>query len=285
MAEEEASRNKLRIGIMCNGLDFPAWAAKCIEETCALDFVEPILLIQDFNSQTGYKNIFFKLLQYPWNKLLFRTFDRFFLRPSAFANTNLKDILSNLSVVQCQTTLKGKYSQHFSQEDIQTIRDHKPDIILRFGFNIIRGEILDVAKYGVWSYHHCDPQKYRGGPPGFWEIMNDDPVTGVVLQRLTDKLDGGIVLKKGYFKTIDKSLTDNMDHVFWGGVSWVKQVCIDINNGSSDYLNDPPMETDAPIFKYPNNIRFIQYFFRKWRNTFRFHCNELFRPEKVRLIL
>ena len=37
----------------------------------------------------------------------------------------------------------------------------------------LRGEI---ARHGVWSYHHGDNRFYRGGPPGFWEVMEDQPV-------------------------------------------------------------------------------------------------------------
>jgi len=44
--------------------------------------------------------------------------------------------------------------------------------------------------FGVWSWHHGDEDKYRGGPPAFWEIVNADPVTGALLQRLTERLDG-----------------------------------------------------------------------------------------------
>jgi len=86
--------------------------------------------------------------------------------------------------------------RYFNAEDVATINKKDLDFILRFGFNIIRGEILNAARYGVWSFHHDDERKYRGSPPGFWELYYRDPVTGSILQRLTDRLDGGIVLKR-----------------------------------------------------------------------------------------
>ena len=45
------------------------------------------------------------------------------------------------------------------------------------------------------------PSDSAAPPPGFWEIHNGDPVTGVILQRLTETLDGGVVLHAGWFKT------------------------------------------------------------------------------------
>ena len=55
-----------------------------------------------------------------------------------------------------------------------------------------------------------DLEHYRGMPPGFWEVYRGDPVSGVTLQRLTDRLDGGVVLRRGWFKTIDKSYSRSL---------------------------------------------------------------------------
>ena len=41
---------------------------------------------------------------------------------------------------------------------------------------------------------------YRGGPPGFWEIINKETRTGFIIQRLEMSLNGE-VLFKGYFTT------------------------------------------------------------------------------------
>src|SRR5690606_18407971 len=135
-------------------------------------------------------------------------------------------------VITCSTILKGKFSQYFKEEDIKLIKERKLDFILRFGFNIIRGEILQAASYGVWSFHHDDPLKYRGGPPGFWEIYNHDYANGAILQRLTDTLDSGIVLKKGYFKTRLYSYQKNIESLYSGSADWPALVCKDILSGT-----------------------------------------------------
>jgi methionyl-tRNA formyltransferase len=76
------------------------------------------------------------------------------------------------------------------------IRAHQLDFILKFAYGIIRGEVFSAARYGIWSYHHDDEEKYRGGPPWFWEILQGDPVTGAMLQWINTTLDGGVVLEK-----------------------------------------------------------------------------------------
>ena len=95
-------------------------------------------------------------------------------------------------------------------DDIDLIKSYKLDFIIRFGFGIIKGEILKIPKYGVWSFHHGDEKKIRGGPYCFWEIYNSEPTTGFLLQKLTNRLDGGVVLKKGFLKTQGYSFKKNI---------------------------------------------------------------------------
>ena len=176
--------------------------------------------------------------------------------------------------------MKGKYSEYFSDEDISTIRNYKLDFMLRFGFNIIRGEILNVPKYGVWSFHHDDETKYRGGPAGLWEIYYNDTINGAILQKLTDKLDSGIVLKKGYFKTVKHSYTANVDMLNYSCSAWPKQISTDIKNGVADYFNNVPSTSTAHIYKIPANLKMLRFFCKLFINKLKFHYNELFKNEQ-----
>lgn len=92
-----------------------------------------------------------------------------------------------------------------------------------------------MPRYGVWSFHHDDKMRYRGGPPAFWEIYRRDPHTGVVLQRLTERLDGGVVLRKRAFDTVLHSYTKNRDVGLFGGAAWRAEVCRDLLAGKGEY--------------------------------------------------
>lgn len=271
---------KLRMGIMCHGHSFPAWAAECIEKTLELDFVEPVLLIRDVSTPYKPKSAIDKWLKYPYRLLFNRVYLRFGPNRTSMMYKNLRSVLGDVPMIDCLVTKKGNHSQYFIEEDVNKVKSYQPDFILRFGFNIIRGEILNAATYGVWSYHHSDEQVYRGGPAGFWEIFKGDPVTGAVLQKLNEKLDGGIILKKGWYKTIDKSWTANFDQILWGTTDWIKQTCIDIHNGHTQAFEQEPSKTSAPIYRFPNNWEMFVFIIRRTRNALRFHWNELFRAEK-----
>ena len=91
-------------------------------------------------------------------------------------------------------------------------------MLIRLGFRILRGGILTAAPHGVWSYHHeGDNDRYRGGPPGFWEVMEGTPVAGTILQRLTEALDGGHALYRSWGATNLFSVSRGRVEACWKG--------------------------------------------------------------------
>ncbi len=269
---------KIRVAILCRGYDFDSWEADCIREVLSLPFVEIVLLIAEPAEVKQSNGIVNKLIHYPYRNFLWRYFKRYRLKIDSYKQVSLKNELEKISLVYCNTELKGKYAQYFSAKDLTLIKSHKPDVILRFAYNIIKGEILTLAKHGVWSFHHADEQVIKGGPAGFWELSKRMAVTGAILQRLTEKLDAGIVLRKGFFPTIKHSYKANLEQLLSGTASWMKQALIDVVNDSTD--SNSPTTSEAPLFTFPTNLQM----FRVWTITkiekLKFHWQQLFRPEK-----
>ncbi len=117
-----------------------------------------------------------------------------------------------------------RFVHRFPADDIERIREKELDVLIRFGFNILRGGILNAARFGVWSYHHGDNDRYRGGPAYFWEVLEGNPVSGAILQVLTEELDAGKVLYKGLFATDEGfSLARNRVQPYWGASTFMIQ--------------------------------------------------------------
>jgi hypothetical protein len=116
------------------------------------------------------------------------------------APRDISNLLNGVPEISVTPISKG-FTHRFPPEVVEKIKSYNLDVILRFGFNIIRGEILDLPRYGIWSYHHGDNDFYRGGPPYFWELVEGHPLSGVMLQILNEELDGGTVLCKGLAPT------------------------------------------------------------------------------------
>jgi hypothetical protein len=263
----------MKFGILCNGYVFQRWQAETILHL--IDHgIEPCLLIINDNP-IPVQSRFQKWFHYPYNKLLARLYFRFIAHPSSKKLLDLSEELQGFQKIFCRTRQKG-FSEYFNTEDIITIKSSKPDFLLRFGFDILKGEILNVATYGVWSFHHDDEQKYRGVPPGFWEIVKSDPVNGAILQRLTETLDGGIILRKGYFGTIAHSWSANIDQLYFGTTLWPLQVCIDIENGKASYTDNTPSSAQGKLHIMPGNFTMLLFLAQLAANKIRFHFRELF---------
>lgn len=86
---------------------------------------------------------------------------------------------------------------HYAEETIHKINSYKLDIlILTGGFGIIKKPLLEVTPWGVLSYHHGNMRKYRGMPPAFWELFNNEKEMGVTVQLLSPGLDKGFPVEE-----------------------------------------------------------------------------------------
>lgn len=261
--------DNLNFAIMAEGRRFSKWMADCIDELLNINGLELKLLIieGDFdednkNSSSGIRSKISTFNRYrkrtsTKDAVDFATF--FYYKKltgasigpnSALETCDLNDRLSTVDRIVCNTREDG-FSEYFAESDLKRIASYDLDFILRDAFGIIRGDILELPEYGVWSFHHQNEQKYRGSPPGLWELIEGDPVTGAILQRLTERLDGGIVLRRGFFRTQD-NWSDNINHVFYGTVEWPAQVAKNILQGNDNYVHENQSSTDAPIYRNPS---------------------------------
>lgn len=172
------------------------------------------LIIQKTNHFT--KNLLTKSLQYVaergFNKFLaaalFKILCKFeslvIKRQSKFKSFFDTHDLSkfSLKVLEVEPIIsKSGLVYRYSESDLSKIKSLNLNLLVRGGSGILRGDILSVCENGIISFHHADNDVNRGGPPGFWEVANKEKRTGFVIQRLTNELDGGDVLFKGFIAT------------------------------------------------------------------------------------
>ncbi|MBC7741470.1 MAG: hypothetical protein H7061_04680 [Bdellovibrionaceae bacterium] len=154
----------------------------------------------------------------------------------------------------------------FKPSEINKIRELEISVLINFDLGFLVGDILETPTHGVWSFHHGDEDVYRGLPPGFWEIFHNIPVAGIVLQRLTDKLDAGYILEKGFVPTNNRSLTQSLEILFSAGVDWPAKICRLIL-ATNLATNIKKSKTKTKVYKAPNNGQMLQFFVKIiWRN-------------------
>lgn len=117
-------------------------------------------------------------------------------------------------VIRKVVTHSTKYSDRFSKGDIDFIKSMNVDFMIRNGFKILRGDILDVSRFGVLSFHHGDNLTNRGGPAFYWEFAEQWDNSGVVLQILEEELDGGRVVDRAFPQLVPWSYNHSYNCLF-----------------------------------------------------------------------
>lgn len=271
------ARPPLRIGILLDSPKISAFFARIIDDIQASNFARIELLVyrkkkaspQAAEKKSRVGNWRERLLDPTKRKrLLYETYQRFDQR-----NRSTND---PLNPVDCSERLAGienievepigkKFIHRFPDDAIEQIRAKDLDVLLRFGFNILHGEVLNCARYGVWSYHHGDNDFYRGGPALFWELYERAPLSGVLLQVLTEELDGGLVLCKSLFATQQTlSVSKNRYVPYWGATDFVIRKLNELHQFGWDYVckravPPAPYQGKRKIYRTPTNFEMLHW--------------------------
>ena len=253
-------RLPLRIGLLLDSFVQRKWIHQIISEIRSSGFAEISVVIKNEASVEQQPTGRLKSYWRNRNYLLYALYGKIDERrvkvsPDAFEPTDIQPLLADCPVVNVAPVMK-KYSDWFPEEAIQQIREFDLDVALCFGFRILKGEALNIARHGVWSFHHGDNLVNRGGPAGFWEVMDGVPVTGSVLQILTEDLDNGRVIYRSWSPTADRfSVKANRNNLYWKSAAFVIRKLKELADGVAIY--PPENQFYRPysnrLFRMPTN--------------------------------
>jgi hypothetical protein len=185
----------LRFAILHDDARFEHWQMRCLEELGALSDVRADLLIS---------------LRRPAHEL-----------PRALGG------VAQILLARAPTSDELQ----IEEEPLARLKSSDLDFVLSFADVVCPARLMDAARYGVWRFHFGDWVRYRGGPPGFWEVYDGASVSSALLTRLLPDRDSVLVLRDGHFRTQSLSYTRNREHILSRVSRWPAQVCLDIRNG------------------------------------------------------
>ncbi len=163
MADSQA---RLRLGLLVDSLIQPQWVYVMLERVLRESHADLVLVVRN---QTAKDNIpWYKRLWRARGTLLYSIYCRiekklFSVEHDAFAPKDISPLFKLAKQIDVLPK-QGKFTDTFPDDTVAQIRAERIDVLLRLGFRILKGEILQSASCGVWSFHHGDPDLHRGGP-------------------------------------------------------------------------------------------------------------------------
>jgi methionyl-tRNA formyltransferase len=101
----------------------------------------------------------------------------------------------NLGVLAARFGVPIHYVRNYhTEEAYELIRRESPDLGVVWGTNILKESVFRIPRLGSINYHQGLAPYYRGGPPVFWELHNNEPEVGVTVHFVESKVDTGDIL-------------------------------------------------------------------------------------------
>ena len=162
------------------------------------------------------------------------------------------DCLADTDHVRCEPHTEDGWNE--LPDDVVAELAKRCDVVLRFGFGLVRGDVLTAPEHGVLSFHPADIRRYRGmGPPA---IFHDGRTrAGSTLQRLDESIDGGEIIAYN-----DISIGDC--HTLWDVFDRIATLQIQLLTDGIRNLCDPTIEPRTVPDK-----QLGEFYYRRERRT------------------
>ena len=143
------------------------------------------------------------------------------------------------------------------EKAVAAISSLAPDaLVLIAGFGIVKEPLLSLAPHGVLSFHHGDMRRYRGMPPAFWELFNEEAEMGVTVQRLSPGVDDGAPIVEKSFAIGPRERLESLERrVFDGSVEMMRDALLTLAGGEA------PARLDryGDVYTLPNLRQWLRF--------------------------
>jgi len=264
-------QKKIRVGIMLDDIRTEFWIYKILEDIVSSEYASLALVVLNENHENTTSNV--KKSRQNRKKMLYHSYTGFENRiihpePDAFAPVDIQKLLENVPVIKIQPRMEKNFDW-IEEEGIERIKKFSPDAILRFGPRHLKGDILQAARYGIWSYYHGDNTVIRGGPPGFWETFERMGERGVILQQVTEDPYNGVVLYRSSFPLHSLFTSENNNNCYLRSSLFVPRTLKKLyNEGGDTFFADRKRENNELFFynhrdySAPANFTFLTMFLK-----------------------
>lgn len=128
------------------------------------------------------------------------------------------------------------------------------DVILKFGTGLLRVPEAGRLPIPILSFHHGDPEHFRGRPAGFYETLQGVPVMGQIVQVLANKLDAGNVVAFAETKVLPHSYRATLIEAYRHSPLLIETAIRNARAGT--HLGKPPTGRN---FRLPGNFTVARF--------------------------
>jgi hypothetical protein len=215
-----ASSRTLRVGVLVDALEQPAWVRRAVEEVGGSSHSAIVAVFVAARDATAREKI---APRARWKYLLVDAYERFDRRwfsdgrLDAFEPTTIAPLVEGVRIEVASTSAA---SGELDAATASAIRDYDLDVLLAFGADRIRLPAAPLARHGVWSIDG------RGGSErrplgGLWEVLRGSPVTesALVVEPANDQPPRTIYRSLG--STWSVSVWKTRRERFWKAASFM----------------------------------------------------------------
>jgi hypothetical protein len=240
----------MNIAVLTDDFTIEKWQLEALKNI--QDIAETVLLINCTN--TKYKRYYLiNFLYYLWNY--------FFVRNKFRKKTNIykSKLFNKIQIVNFKSVIDGNW-QSIPTDILQLLKDKKINIIVKFGLNLLKvNENYNQIK--IISYHHGDPEFYRGKAPCFYEILQDFSHLGIIVQNITNEIDKGEILYEIKAKLYKSSYKKSLENCYKNSIPLLRKSILNLNANKKLKKN-----YNSKLNKLPSNFIFIKFMVKLFYN-------------------
>lgn len=117
-------------------------------------------------------------------------------------------------------------------EALEALRAFDADLGLSLAAPILKRPLFALPRLGTINLHKGKVPDYRGMPPAFWELWNDESAVGCTVHRVDDKLDtGDIVAQDVVARSRHSTLRGLQLQLDECGIALMRRAAVDLLEG------------------------------------------------------
>ncbi len=230
---------KLRAALLVDSLRISRWQLEALE--VAQEAIDVVLVLNCKNT-SNKKNFI--------NNFFYYALNIFTLKNSLTKRAPIN--LEQTEVINFKSIYKGAW-QSFPKEVYDALDEESVDLVIKFGMSLLR---LDEHQKipPILSFHHGNPSKYRGRPAGFYEILNREKSTGIIVQSLSNKLDAGEIYAYAESKVVNYSYKKTALNFYSNSIPLLNKAMVNLSNQTPIQMG-----VDGKNYRLPSNYKVINF--------------------------